>query len=170
MPNINTFFNAEFRLRDPQNANANGYVGRLLFRVPVDDENCVSFPVDHVPLTGKAGEEYLERRRNFEAAQMQPGRDPVDFGEAVLASQMTLRDVRDHDPANLKTLTSVEDYAVQVGQGAMWDRGQERLGRMDAGVILIRKVWERELRRLAAGRPLKQWARTARLDVPVATV
>lgn len=167
MPNINTFFQAETRLRDPLSPDVPGFVGRLLFRVPVDDESCVSFPIDHVPLTGEAGEAYLERRRKVEEAQSAPSRDPAELGEKVLAARMSLRDVRELDPVNLKTLTSVEDYAVQVGQGAMWDRGQERLGRIDAGVVLIRKVWERELRRLAAGRSLKRWARTSRLDAPL---
>jgi len=58
---------------------------------------------------------------------------------------------------NLKNLTSLEDYIVQVGQGAIADRINERLGRMDVGVILLRKIWERELQALAEGRPLKQW-------------
>jgi 5,5'-dehydrodivanillate O-demethylase len=37
------------------------------------------------------------------------------------------------------------------------DRERERLGRSDKAVILLRKIWERELRALAEGRPLKQW-------------
>ena len=41
---------------------------------------------------------------------------------------------------------------------------RERLGRSDVGIILIRKIWERELRALAAGRPLKQWAAPPRAD------
>ncbi|MGZ8498989.1 MAG: hypothetical protein ACXW5W_11190 [Candidatus Binatia bacterium] len=30
-------------------------------------------------------------------------------------------------------------------------------GRSDSGIILFRKIWERELRALAEGRPLKKW-------------
>src|SRR5579862_234349 len=68
MPNINMFLipAAEGRLRDSAGAVTDGCVGRLLFRVPVDDDNCVSFPIDHVPLTGAAGEEYLATRRTAE--------------------------------------------------------------------------------------------------------
>jgi hypothetical protein len=45
----------------------------------------------------------------------------------------------------------------RVGRGRIADRERERLGRGDAGIILLRKIWARELRALAEGRPLKQW-------------
>jgi 5,5'-dehydrodivanillate O-demethylase len=166
MPNINCFFQAELKLRDPLNASAKGQVGRLLFRVPVDDERCVSFPLDHVPLTGKAGEEYLERRRGVERAQLATGRDPVELGENVLNGKLRIEDVTMKDPANLKTLTSVEDYVAQVGQGPMVNHAGERLGRMDAGILLVRRLWQRELRAMAEGKPMKTWQRTAELNTP----
>ena len=31
------------------------------------------------------------------------------------------------------------------------------LGRSDRGVFLLRKIWQREIKNLAEGRPLKQW-------------
>ena len=33
----------------------------------------------------------------------------------------------------------------------------EHLGRSDTGVILLRKIWERELCALAEGQPTKKW-------------
>jgi hypothetical protein len=39
----------------------------------------------------------------------------------------------------------------------MADTGNFHLGRNDAVVILFRKLWERELRALAEGRPTKEW-------------
>ena len=73
----------------------------------------------------------------------------------MLAGRLRIGDLKDQ--RNLKNLTSLEDYAVQVGQGAVADRPLDRLGRIDAGVILLRKIWERELRALAEGQPLKRW-------------
>jgi hypothetical protein len=35
------------------------------------------------------------------------------------------------------------------------------LGRADAGVILVRKIWRRELQALAENRNLKSWIRPA---------
>jgi 5,5'-dehydrodivanillate O-demethylase oxygenase subunit len=168
MPNVNTFFQAELKLRDPLNPDATGSVGRLLFRVPVDDESCVSFPLDHVPLTGDRGKEYLERRRAVEEAQRQPGKDPVEFAERVLGTELTVEQIKELDPANLKTLTSVEDYVAQVAQGHPSVRGQDRFGRMDVGVVLIRKIWERELLRLSKGLPLKEWAVNKRIKAGAA--
>jgi 5,5'-dehydrodivanillate O-demethylase oxygenase subunit len=166
MPNVNIFFNAELKLRDPLNADAKGTVGRMLWRVPVDDENCVSFPVDYVPLTGEAGREYLERRRKVER---EPRAAPPELAEAVLASKLRIWEVTDKDPANLKTLTSVEDYVAQVGQGRVVDHATERLGRMDVGIILVRRLWAREMRAMAEGRPLTPWGRTRLLAGPVAS-
>ncbi len=164
MPNINQFVSrSDLKLRDPLSASAQGKMSRLLIRVPVDDEHCVSFPIDHVSLTGEAGERYLARRRGMEEAQLAASLSPEGMGERILASQMTHAEVRERDPANLKTLTSVEDYVVQCGQGPIADHASERLGRMDAGITLIRAIWQRELRAFAEGRPRKQWLRTERL-------
>ena len=58
---------------------------------------------------------------------------------------------------------------AQVGQGRLANRQQERLGRSDVGVILLRRLWQRELRALAEGQPLKQWTRPADL-VPTSGV
>jgi 5,5'-dehydrodivanillate O-demethylase oxygenase subunit len=51
----------------------------------------------------------------------------------------------------------LQDTVICVGQGAIADRSVERLGRSDAAVILLRKIWERELRLLAEGGPLTQF-------------
>jgi 5,5'-dehydrodivanillate O-demethylase len=51
----------------------------------------------------------------------------------------------------------LQDTVICVGQGAIADRNAERLGRSDAAVILLRKIWKRELRLLAEGKPLTQF-------------
>lgn len=164
MPNVNVFFQRDVRLRDPLGPGLPASMGRLLFRVPVDDEHCVSFPIDHVSLTGEAGAAYLQRRRRLEADQLAAPESPEDMGAAVLRARLKVPDVRLKDPANLKTLTSVEDYVAQVGQGPIVDHASERLGRMDVGVMLVRKLWERELSALADGRPRQPWLRRERLN------
>lgn len=58
---------------------------------------------------------------------------------------------------------NVPDYVSQSGQGAIADRQHERLGKEDVAVLLLRKLWQRELRALAEGRPLKAWTRPAQL-------
>jgi 5,5'-dehydrodivanillate O-demethylase oxygenase subunit len=149
MPNTN-HFKASIRLRDPEAPK--GTVSRLLWRVPVDDVTCISFGLDFATLTGEAAKKYRERRREMRAATAVPAKE---LGPEVLQGKLRVNDLRDQ--RNLKNLTSLEDYVVQVGQGAVADRLQDRLGRIDAGVILLRKIWARELRALVEGRPLKQW-------------
>lgn len=128
------------------------WVDRLFWRVPIDDGNCISFVVDRVPLTGDAGEAYRKRRREAEQTQSAPLNQ---IAEDILTGKMILADV----DKNLSTykLFWIEDYVVQVGQGDKHDRPEDHLGRMDIGVFLLRKIWERELRALAEGQPLKQW-------------
>jgi len=51
----------------------------------------------------------------------------------------------------------LQDTVICVGQGAIADRGVDRLGSSDAAVILLRKIWRRELCLLADGQPLTQF-------------
>jgi len=71
----------------------------------------------------------------------------------VLKGRLHLNDI---DP-NRTDYVMFEDEIAQTGQGSVPDRSDEHLGRSDAGVILLRKIWERELRAFAAGRPTKAW-------------
>jgi hypothetical protein len=75
--------------------------------------------------------------------------------ERILAGELRLADV---DRAHVD-LVRLQDDVAQVGQGRIADRERERLGRADTGVIAIRKLWLRELRALAEGRPLARWTR-----------
>jgi 5,5'-dehydrodivanillate O-demethylase len=51
----------------------------------------------------------------------------------------------------------LQDTVICVGQGPIADRSTERLGRSDAAVILLRKIWQREVRLLAEGNALTQF-------------
>jgi hypothetical protein len=108
--------------------------------------------MDFAYLTGEAAQEYRERRRQLKQATPTPH---TQLGESVLQGKVTMEEIENQP--NLKNLTSLEDYVVQVGQGPIADRKDERMGRLDVGVFLVRKIWQRELTSLADGRPLKQW-------------
>lgn len=125
----------------------------LRWKVPIDDESHLSLTVELVPVIGEAAARYRERRAAYRAQ----GGKVTDIGVVndILAGKLRLDDVqrerRDID------MTRVQDDVTQNGQGAIRDRTQEHLGRSDGHVVLLRKLWERELRALAEGRPLKQW-------------
>jgi 5,5'-dehydrodivanillate O-demethylase len=143
MPNIN-FINGQ--VVDPVIKRADV----IVFKVPVDDENHIHFEVRAIPLTGDGGKAWIEERRKLRA---QAERDRPELVRAILAGKLHLDEV---DP-NRIDYVMLEDEIAQTGQGTIANRSNEHLGRSDRGVFLLRKIWERELRNLAEGRPTKQW-------------
>jgi 5,5'-dehydrodivanillate O-demethylase len=146
MPNVYAFRNPS---PEPECASED----RMQWDVPLDDEHSLEFRLRRLPLTGEAAREYRARRA---AAVAQPKISVAQMGEAVLSGKINFHDL-DSFFADKISLVHAQDYVAQVGQGYRADRAQEHLGRSDIGVILFRKIWERELRALAEGRPLKKW-------------
>ncbi|HTI88726.1 MAG TPA: Rieske 2Fe-2S domain-containing protein [Alphaproteobacteria bacterium] len=131
------------------------------WRVPNDDENMTTFAIrlQHRE-TGKAGGERPRHERKLDP-------DPIKLTEDILAGKLRVQDL---DPA-YPGLFMVQDNLALAGQGRIVDRSRDRLGQSDRGVILLRKLWARELRALENGEPLKEWRRPAtRLDLAVTTV
>jgi 5,5'-dehydrodivanillate O-demethylase len=122
----------------------NGYV-------PIDDESHYQFQVTRVGFSGKAAELYRAERARL-AAKRDLRRE--DLVEDILAGKIRLADV---DPARTDIIRLQDDVA-QIGQGRITDRSKEHLGRSDVAIVLLRRIWTRELRALAEGKPLKQWA------------
>ena len=143
MPNIN-FINGQ--VVDPEIKRADV----IVFKVPVDDEQHIHFELRAIPLTGKRGRAWVEERRAMRAEAEQ---DRAEIVRAILTGRMRLSDV---DPMRVD-FVMLEDEVAQAGQGAIAELRNEHLGRSDRGVFLLRKIWERELKNLADGRPLKTW-------------
>lgn len=157
MPNINQV-RSRARIEGSREDAASLWCDRLFFRLPVDDEHCVSFVVDYLPLAGDAKTAYLVRRREARDA----GLDSLnDVARSILSGDTRIEDVS----PGLTTykLFWIEDYTVQVGQEPVSNERSERLGKMDVGVILMRKLWRAELQSLANGLPLKRWTTPAGL-------
>jgi 5,5'-dehydrodivanillate O-demethylase len=155
MPNINQVRSTS-RVEGSSQDAARLWVDRLFWRVPVDDERCVSYVIDYLPLFGEEKTAYAERRR---AAGGVGAAEANAAGESVLSGAHRIEDV---DIPAYKMFW-IEDYAVQVGQEPISDERDEHLGRMDVGVILLRKLWRRELQALFDGQPLKEWLTPAGL-------
>ena len=136
-----------------------GWSEHIGWRVPVDDENHISFNANLVHVTGEAAERYQQRsRERREAIAKLPPAEEVSA--AVLRGELHTDDLRDRPD-----IVGIQDNVAQCGQGVIADRVHERLGRSDVLVIMFRKMWERELRALHEGRPLKEWKRTQKLAV-----
>lgn len=132
---------------------------RLVWQVPIDDQSFTSFVVTHIPVTGERAEKVHELRRQI---QRDDGPSPQELGSRILAGNLRIRDVK---VADVYKLIQVEDYVAQVGQGETPDHAKDRLCRNDIAIVLLRKIWERELGALLAGRPLKPWRRPLSFDM-----
>jgi len=118
----------------------------VAWRVPIDDETMHTFSV--------------VMKRTAPGTVVEPVRKPIDpdplqLTRDILAGKLRVQDL---DPA-YRGLFVVQDNVALAGQGAIVDRSKERLGQSDKGIILLRKLWSRELRALAENRPLKSWRR-----------
>lgn len=146
MPNVYAFRNPS---PEPECASED----RMQWDVPLDDEHSLQFRLRRLPLSGEAAHEYRARHAS---STNQPKISVAQMGEAVLSGKLSFQDL-DKLFKDKISLVHTQDYVAQVGQGPRADRRREHLGRSDTGIILFRKIWERELRALAEGRPLKKW-------------
>jgi 5,5'-dehydrodivanillate O-demethylase len=146
MPNAYAF-------RNPSPEPECAWEDRLQWDVPMNDDHSLEFRLRRLPLTGEQAKQYRARRA---ASAADPAISVAQMGAAVLSGKLNFQDLERFlkDPI---ALVHSQDYVAQVGQGPIADRRQEHLGRSDVGVILFRKIWERELSALAEGRPLKKW-------------
>lgn len=153
MPNIS------FRLAAREYSNVHGSppTDNLAWRVPLDDETHISFNVALVHVSGEDERRYLERRDREHAEGIGPEMENRLIAQ-ILAGEMDLDEV----DLPSEALITLQDHVTQQGQGALPDRENEHLGRSDTGVILRRRVMQRELRALAEGRPMKQWTTPSR--------
>ncbi len=121
----------------------------MAWRVPVDDEWTMVVILDRLKQKPKEGQV-----RDVERESKYP--DPYTLTNDIMARKLRIHDV---DP-DYPDMFFVQDNVVLMGQGMICDRSTERLGRSDAPIVLLRKLWLRELKALAEGKPLKQWSRS----------
>ena len=129
---------------------AAGWMQHIAWRVPVENDSSVSFVVDQVRLSGAELERYLTTAR--ERHQKLVGLpSPDDVGRAILRGELSLDDV-----GQRSDLLNIQDVVALVGQEGAF-RARDRLGRSDVSVVLLRRIFAREIRLLSEGKPTKQW-------------
>lgn len=125
------------------------------WRVPRDDESHYTFRVNLVPMSPTDADAFVAARP--------PGYDDRSmvkiYGDLVLAGELRIQDIQDRTHIEF-----VQDYVVQVGQGSVENRRFENLGRSDASVALLRRLWRREMEALVEGRPLKHWRLSDKIE------
>jgi 5,5'-dehydrodivanillate O-demethylase len=136
----------------------------FLWNVPVDDENHMMFFLfiaAHLPPdVGAMVARGVRESRDY-LSQLRPVDEVV---RAVLSGRERWDDIEDRPDRVL-----IEDGIVLLGQGVLPDRSQNRLGSSDGAIILLRRLYARELAAIEAGHPLTKFptpdaAALARLD------
>ncbi|HEY8693388.1 MAG TPA: Rieske 2Fe-2S domain-containing protein [Chloroflexota bacterium] len=134
-------------------AHSGGWVDLFNWKVPIDDDHTRTFIIRSVAATGESKhklEEWATTRGNY---------DPSEHHDELFRKYM---------PDDQANLIAAQDYIAQVAQGPIVDRSAERLGNTDAGIILLRKLFTRELEAIKAGQPTKHWRqRYEPADLPV---
>jgi 5,5'-dehydrodivanillate O-demethylase oxygenase subunit len=127
--------------------------------VPIDDTHTAFYTIRSSPITGNEAEaltKWLASTGKYDLMAHE-----AELFKGVLPS--------DHEGDTGSTFVNAQDYIVQVGQGAIADRASERLGKSDEGVILLRKIFRRELAAAKLPSGPKAWrprSGFARLPVP----
>lgn len=130
----------------------------VAWRVPIDDLCHNSFNIHLHHLTGAAAERY----RAAQAQKPVERRSVAEWGAAVRRGEIHIEELKDHPE-----IVGIQDDVAQLGQGVIADREHEYLGRSDVGIILLRKLWLRELDAIESGKPLKAWHWSSGLDATV---
>ncbi len=137
-PNNNNVLGAPPRPGDP-------WLNTVAWAVPIDDEHTLRVAIKSYP-GGAAGAE-LRRNGGVATARTMDNADLL-FNEHRLPDGGAADRIR------------AQDYVAVRGQGAIYDRTQERLGASDAGIALLRRILFRELDAIRDGTPPKRWAKT----------
>ncbi len=125
-----------------------------IWNVPNDDEHTTRFLLYSTP---EAGEDAGQFTRFFE--------DYGDYNPADHHDELLFEGKYPQDP--VLQLTSAQDYVAHAAQGIIADRANELLGKSDAGIVFLRRMFWRELEAIRTGGPTKQWRRrSAPADMP----
>ena len=118
----------------------------LAYRVPIDDETMQTLSVAIRPASAAGAQQGVRPK-------MDP--DPNQLTADILAGKVRIQDIDPKYPG----LFVVQDNVALAGQGRIVDRSKDWLGQSDKGIILLRRLWERELKKIADGQPIKAWQR-----------
>jgi 5,5'-dehydrodivanillate O-demethylase len=133
-----------------------GWEDFIAWRVPIDDTVHRSFNVHMAHVTGEAARRYREEAARRRADR--PSNPYYPLAQRLMKGELFWDDVQDRPD-----IVGIQDYVSQVGQGVIADREAEHLGKSDVGIIVLRRLWSRELRALAEGKRLTSWSRPANL-------
>lgn len=131
------------------------------WRVPIDDQSHAQFRINLIIAPEEDVKQILANR----PAGYYDRSVINKYGDAVIAGKIRLSDIEDRTH-----IESIQDYVAQVSQGHVSVREREQLSVSDVTVVLLRRIWKREMQALVDGRPLKEWKLTENVQMPVNTI
>lgn len=148
MPNIMRIFIPTFN----DLMEVGGWRDTYIIIVPTDNNNHRVYFTMNVKIKHKERQAYdaMYKRFNEKVEKYPPIHQLV---HEILGGRGHLTDYLDHP-----YLLLLEDGLAQGGQGQFTDRSKELLGRTDAGIGEMRKVYEREMLAISNGKAMKNWA------------
>lgn len=142
-------------------ANVGRWREHYSWRTPVDDQRTLWFTADAFRGEGRISGDGPQEVRSI------PSYDPAPHATRALSGQEDVHDVERElylaEPQSLPEgqrdhyLANYEDSVILLGQGVTPNRSLDHLGRSDTGVILLRRIYRREVQALADGSPVKEW-------------
>ncbi|HWG07192.1 MAG TPA: Rieske 2Fe-2S domain-containing protein [Beijerinckiaceae bacterium] len=128
-----------------------GWTEHLSWRVPVDEDSHTSFIVECVH---KEGDEAAELRRlRAEHRKALADLEPADrLIDRIIAGEMHIDDV-----TGRPDIVLLQDGVAMKGLRKPRDASMDQLRASDRQVLLLRRLWRRELDAIVAGNPIKQW-------------
>jgi 5,5'-dehydrodivanillate O-demethylase len=128
-----------------------GWMPHLSYRIPIDDTRHLNLSASLARVTGAAAERFELRRkaRAAEIAALPPVEEIVD---RVMRGELYLHDLKRPD------IIAIQDAVALRAQPEIGVREPDRLGKSDIQIIVLRKIWSREMRALETGEALKAWS------------
>jgi 5,5'-dehydrodivanillate O-demethylase len=130
-----------------------GWDDTIRWTVPVDDEHHMDVSLNLALATDEQIEEYERRRQDALSKEPAP---VMELLKSVLEGKMTPIELARYDLHGASG--NLVDGVARWGQGTIPDRTQDHLGQSDAAPALYRRIFEREIRALEEGQPIKQWS------------
>jgi 5,5'-dehydrodivanillate O-demethylase len=129
----------------------------FLWNVPVDDtSHKMYFLFVAAHLSPEQGAQIAQQVREKWHELLTRSTSVEEVARSVLRGETRWEDIERRPDVAL-----IEDSVVLLGQGVLPDRSKNRLGSSDAALILLRKLYAREMSALHEGRPLTGFQKPA---------
>jgi 5,5'-dehydrodivanillate O-demethylase len=139
------------------------------YRIPRDDNSAVRFNLVAIP---RLKEKVDAARATHTRSPNHQGQNAVDVARGLIEGVEDMLTFKDRtDTKENFFLTNVQDLSVLASLGPVEEREfPENRGATDLSIVMMRRLFVRELTALAEGRPLKEWKRPEYLWKDVAAV